>query len=207
MNEIIKLSATLTLIAAVATSVLGFAHQITKQPIEEAGLRQTAESLKLILPEFDNAPSKESKLIEVEGSKCKCLPAKQGEKLIGIAVEAAAQGFGGDVKILVGFNAESDKIIKVIVSDHKETPGLGTAATNRVKQKTIFDFFSSEKEDAGLAPSKFLDQFDNKTAQLGTTLEIGRVDAISGATISSKAVTNALALASKAYEKYKSEVN
>jgi len=207
MKEILKLSVSLTLIAAVATGVLGYAYEITKEPIAQAGLRQTAESLKLILPQFDNAPSKESKVVEVEGTKCKCLPAKQGDKLVGIAVEAAAQGFGGDVKILVGFNAESDKMIKVIVSDHKETPGLGTGATDRVKQKTIFDLFSSKKEEAGLAPSKFLDQFDGKSSAAGTTLEIGRVDAISGATVSSKAVTDALAFASKAYEKYKAEVN
>ena len=119
MNEIVKLSVALTLIAAVATGVLGYAYEITKAPIEQAGLRQTAESLKLILPEFDNAPSKESKVVEIEGRGCKCLPAKQGDKLVGIAVEAAAQGFGGDVKILVGFDSKSDKIIKVIVSDHK----------------------------------------------------------------------------------------
>ncbi len=202
MSEMIKLTLSLCLISAVATGVLGYAYEKTKAPIEAASAKQQADSLKQILPDFDNNPSKEMVEVTIDGRICKCLPATKDGKLIGVAVEAAAQGFGGDVKILVGFLADGG-INQVVVSDHKETPGLGTVVTDRVKQKTIFDLFSPAKEDTGLAPSKFLDQFNKQTAQTGADLTVGAIDAVSGATVSSTAVTNAIAIACKAFNSFK----
>lgn len=202
MSEMIKLTISLCLISAVATGVLGYAYEVTKAPIEASAAKQKAASLKQILPDFDK--TNEEVEIKVGDRTCKCLPALKNGQLVGVAVEAAAQGFGGDVKVLVGFLADG-KINKVVVSDHKETPGLGTAATDRVKQKTIFDLFSSAKEDTGLAPSAFLDQFDQQLASKKTDMTVADIDAISGATVSSKAVTDATALACKAFTEFQAK--
>lgn len=199
MNEMIKLTLSLCLISALATGVLGYAYEVTKAPIAEAAAKQKAASLKQILPDFDKTALEEE--VKVDDRICKCLSVTKDGKIVGVAVEAAAQGFGGDVKVLIGFLPDG-KINKAVVSDHKETPGLGTSATDRIKQKTIFDLFGPTKEDTGLAPSKFLDQFETITAKSGAGMTVGTIDAISGATVSSKAVTDAISNACKAFNYY-----
>ena len=102
-----------------------------------------------------------------------------GETLIGYCVESASAGFGGDVALMVGYGADR-ALLGVSVIAHSETPGLG----------------------AKVAESAFLDQFKGQSGAL--VLGEG-VDAVSGATISSRAVTNAVNLATEALETALSE--
>lgn len=85
---------------------------------------------------------------------------------VGFCVESKAGGFGGDVEIMVGYNMLGE-VIGVNVIAHSETPGLGAKA----------------------AEDSFLKQYAGQTGKV--TLGEG-VDAISGATISSTAVTDAV---------------
>ena len=84
--------------------------------------------------------------------------------LIGFSVETKSGGFGGDVELMVGYNALGE-VVGVRVIAHSETPGLGAKAAE--------DFFLSQYE-----------------GQSGEVVLGEDVDAISGATISSKAVTD-----------------
>lgn len=104
-----------------------------------------------------------------------------GDTLIGYCVESASAGFGGDVALMVGYGADR-ALLGVSVIAHSETPGLG----------------------AKVAESAFLDQFKGQSGAL--VLGEG-VDAVSGATISSRAVTNAVNLATEALETALSEQN
>ena len=85
---------------------------------------------------------------------------------VGFSVEAKAGGFGGDVEVMVGYNLLGE-IVGVNVIAHSETPGLGAKA----------------------AEDSFLGQYKGQSGEV--VLGDG-VDAISGATISSKAVTAAV---------------
>ena len=97
-----------------------------------------------------------------------------GETLIGYCVESASAGFGGDVALMVGYGADRS-LLGVSVIAHSETPGLG----------------------AKVAEAAFLDQYKGQSG----TLMLGEdVDAVSGETISSRAVTNAVNLATEVLE-------
>ena len=104
-----------------------------------------------------------------------------GDTLIGYCVESASAGFGGDVALMVGYGADRT-LLGVSVIAHSETPGLG----------------------AKVNEPAFLDQFKG---QSGALMIGDDVDAISGATISSRAVTNAVNLATEALETALSEQN
>ena len=87
---------------------------------------------------------------------------RQGEELLGYCVQVVTAGFGGDMTLMVGFNSDL-AVVGVQILSHSETPGLGARVN-----------------DAG-----YLSQYGGKTGDLVLGEDI---DAISGATISSKAV-------------------
>lgn len=93
---------------------------------------------------------------------------------VGYCVDVITAGFGGDLELMVGYTAEGS-ILGVQVIAHSETPGLG----ERVKEDS------------------FLSQFEGLTGNLTLGED---VDALSGATISSRAVTDGVNLATAALE-------
>jgi len=90
-------------------------------------------------------------------------------EVIGLAVEAAGRGgYGGDIIIMIGFDVLANSLLGVEIVAHSETPGLGSRV---------------EKES-------FRQQWEGLTATEDVTLRSagGRIDAISGATFSSRAM-------------------
>jgi electron transport complex protein RnfG len=89
---------------------------------------------------------------------------------IGYAFEAVGSGYGGDIKILVGLEDETT-IKDITIVSHTETPGLGEKVT----------------------ASAFTDQFTGLSVEdVALSRDGGKIDAITGATISSTAVVNAV---------------
>ena len=101
----------LTGVTAISVALLAYVNELTKGPIAEANAKTLNEALKKVLPEFTNNPVAESDTIfsEKDGKKNVdfiVYPAKNGEELVGTAVEAKSMGFGGELKVLVGFDAD-----------------------------------------------------------------------------------------------------
>ena len=101
----------LTGVTAVSVALLAYVNELTKGPIAEANAKTLNEALKKVLPEFTNNPVAESDTIfsEKDGKKNVdfiVYPAKNGDNMVGTAVEAKSMGFGGELKVLVGFDAE-----------------------------------------------------------------------------------------------------
>ena len=112
----------LTGVTAISVALLAYVNELTKGPIAEANAKTLNEALKKVLPEFTNNPVAESDTIfsEKDGKKNVdfiVYPAKNGEELVGTAVEAKSMGFGGELKVLVGFNAEG----KIYNYSHEES--------------------------------------------------------------------------------------
>jgi electron transport complex protein RnfG len=112
-------------------------------------------------------------------------PARKGDEQIGVAIKTkSSKGYSGDIFIMVGFNMQGE-IQNVVVIEHKETPGLGSKMTS---------------------PS-FVNQFLGKNpdaVNLKVKKDGGAIDAISGATISSRAYAQAIQLA---YDTFKSSAS
>ena len=210
MKNILTLSSTLAVVCGIAAAVLAVAYRATT-PAREATLRAVQQAgLRKVLPDFDNPVTEDAIDITAEdGTTVTFYPAVKNGRLAAIAGKGrTTQGFGGTIEVLVGFEPDG-RIRAVVITSHSETPGLGTLATERKKQKAITDFFvTTESEggtNAGLAPNAYLDQYNSYTAsdysQLKVKQDDGNIQAVSGATVSSRAIADAVQRIAKTYSR------
>ena len=191
----------LTGVTAISVALLAYVNELTKGPIAEANAKTLNKALKQVLPEFTNNPVGESDTIfsEKDGKKVVdfiVYPAKKGEEWVGSAVESKDMGFGGELKVLVGFDAKG-KIYNYSLLAHTETPGLGSKADkwfgayDATKGEKAVTHEMSKKSIIGMSPGE---------GELKVSKDGGQVDAITASTITSRAFLNAI---NKAYEAYK----
>lgn len=191
----------LTGVTAISVALLAYVNELTKGPIAEANAKTLNKALKQVLPEFTNNPVGESDTIfsEKDGKKVVdfiVYPAKKREEWVGSAVESKAMGFGGELKVLVGFDAKG-KIYNYSLLAHTETPGLGSKADkwfgayDSTKGEKAVTHEMSKKSIIGMSPGE---------GELKVSKDGGQVDAITASTITSRAFLNAI---NKAYEAYK----
>ena len=183
-DTFINMVVSLFVITIISGFSLGYVNELTVGPIEKGKLERKVNALKMVLPTFDNNPVEDMQLIKSEKvlDSVEIYPAFSKNEFVGAAVIGSTdKGFSGLVKIMVGFNA-TGKIENVVVLEQKETPGLGTKMTD----------------------DKFLLQFkgiDIATFNLKVKKDGGNVDALTGATISSRAFCDATQMAYDAFIK------
>lgn len=168
---------TITLISSAA---VGGVYMITKEPIEQAKVAAVKDALNQVLPEYEATTSQ---TIEVNSLPIVAHTATVADKAVGYAVESISKnGFGGTVRLMVGFDT-AGKIININVLEQKETPGLGTKMT--------------DEGNVLLASFK-----DKNASEINMTVKKdgGDVDALTAATISSRAYAEAVAVAYEAFK-------
>lgn len=162
----------LTLIALVAAGALGAVYLLTKEPIAQQQQEKQNSAVGSVLPDVEGRLIGDAK--EVNGFIVH--EAYVADSLIGVAVETESNGFGGAIRLMVGFDAEGN-IVNYEVLEQQETPGLGTH---------IVEWFKTDKNRQsvlGLNP---------RVANLTVSKDGGDVDAITAATISSRAFLKAV---------------
>ncbi len=167
----------LTSICVVSGAILAAVNNITAGPIAASKTAALETAIKAVTPEFNNKPTEEAYMAPTgNGDSLKIYPAKMDGQLVGAAVESFTnKGFSGEIRVIVGFDTEG-KIKDYSVLQHSETPGLGSKMqewfrTDRNKQNVI-----GREVGSGLKVSK----------------DGGDVDAITAATISSRAFLDAI---------------
>jgi len=169
-------------ITLIASASLGGIYQLTKEPIEAARLEKKNNAIRQVIPEFENTPTAETYKKAVDGDTLYFYPGRKDGELVGTAVESFSnQGFSGEIRIMVGI-LPGGIIDDVAVLYHEETPGLG-------------DKMQRNKSDWGM---QFQD-VDPESFDLQVKKDGGDVDAITAATISSRAFCDAV---KRAYEAY-----
>jgi len=175
---------TLFIVTLAASTTLGFIYELTRGPIAEAEMRKKNMAIRQVVPDFTNQPNQESYKVVVEGDSLQVYPAKQNGELVGMAVSTFTdQGYSGRIRLMVGFNTDGT-INNISVLEHAETPGLG------------------DKIDK--AKSNWSTQFNGKNPEnyeLEVQKDGGDVDAITAATISSRAYCDAVQKAYQAFQK------
>ena len=169
-----NMALSLTLIALVSSALLGFVYEFTKEPIALSNLNKKLNAIKQVVPEFTNNPNDEMfRLATGEGDSLEIYPAKKDDVIVGYAVNTyTSKGFSGNISLMAGFRPDGT-IINISVLEQKETPGLGTKMTE----------------------PGFKDQFNEKNPaefKLKVKKDGGPVDAITAATISSRAFCDAV---------------
>lgn len=172
----------LTGFSIIAGGLLGWVNAATAEPIAQANAKALSDAIAVVIPGFDNNPAEEAETVEVEGTTYKIYPATQGGKPIGAAVEASANGFGGTLTVLVGFDTEGN-IIDYSLLSHAETPGLGSKASDWFKKGAKGDITGKNPGTQSLTVSK----------------DGGEIDAITASTITSRAFLQAVNNAWSAY--------
>jgi electron transport complex protein RnfG len=104
-----------------------------------------------------------------------------------VALESFAKGFGGDLGVMVAVNVETDKIVGVGVTTHSETPGVGSRTKTDKRFRAQFNGLPIDE------PFK-------------VKADGGEIDAVSGATISSRGVCAALMKSVDAYRRLKDRI-
>lgn len=185
-STLVNMVLSLGIITIIAAALLAGVYTTTKEPISAAQLNKQVEAIKAVTPAFDNDPVSEAIEITPEGESTplKVFPAKMGGQLVGAAVESySSQGFSGDIKLIYGFDAEGN-ITGYAVMQHAETPGLGA------KMDEWFRSPEGHRSIIGLNPA---------TSNLTVSKDGGDVDAITAATITSRAFLDALTRAASAF--------
>ena len=189
MREMMSMIIVLTVLTSVSGGLLAAIKSGTELRIEEQVLKfQKAPAIAQIFTDVSNDPLGERFNIEAEGIKLQVFPGQLSDGTKAVAFETKGKGgYGGDIGLMVGINMDSDQIIAVRVTTHAETPGLGSRA----------------KDDPG-----FVSQYDGKSMEenFGLKADNGSIDAMSGATVTSRAVTLAAVEAQALYKKLKPEI-
>lgn len=185
-----RLIIVLTLFCLIAAAALAKVNDITKGPIAEQERLKTISALKAVLPTFNNDLDKEA-VEAVVGQdkkgrdiKIKFYKGKMDERPVGTAFQVVApDGYAGNISILMGVGPDG-KVSGIEIISHKETPGLG----NKIQK------------------DEWKGQFKGRSLEDGPKLAVkkdgGEIDQFSGATISPRAVVNAV---KKGLEIYKKE--
>ena len=177
-STFLNMTMTLFVITIIAGASLGFINDITLEPKAKAKLERKVNALKQVLAEFNNNPVQDVLMIKSDKAKdsIEIYSGMMDNKLIGTAIIGSSEkGYSGLVKIMVGFNPD-ESIKNIVVLEQKETPGLGT----KMKEEKFMRQFRGKK------PSEF---------NLKPTKDGGDIDALTGATISTRAFGEAAQMA------------
>ncbi|WP_028904257.1 RnfABCDGE type electron transport complex subunit G [Prevotella sp. P6B4] len=186
-SSLLNMVLVLTSVAVIMGGILAFVNHLTEGPINDQKARALADGIKTVMC-VDNLKVANTDTVKQNDAKGKEMTyiiyqiQDAQNKDLGAAVESTTGGFGGDLKVLVGFNTEG-QILGYTLLEHAETPGLGAKADKW--------FQKGEKGDIiGKSPAQ----------PLTVSKDGGQVDAITASTITSRAFLLAV---NNAYNAYK----
>ncbi len=165
-------------VTLLASTSVAYVYTLTEEPINQARLNKQEEAIREVIPgEFNNDPMEDKWGKEMEdGRVLEFYPAKKNGETVGTAVKTyTTKGFSGEIWLMVGFLPDG-KVAGYTVLEHKETPGLGS------------------KMDVWFVKGGKGDITDRTPAEnpLKVKQDQGEVDAITAATISSRAFLDAV---------------
>lgn len=177
VKEVARPALTLFSICLVVTLLLAATNLLTRNQIEVMNKQSEAQSRQVVLPDatsFENSNDKSY------------ATGKKGDDVIGYVFTTKAKSYGGDMSAMTGISKDG-KVTGVVILSINDTPGLG---------------LNAEKES-------FRNQFKKAVPEKGFEViksgapKDGQIEAMTGATITSKAVTNCVNEAVKQYQKIK----
>lgn len=187
-STIINMVIVLVGVALVTGSILAYVNHVTEEPIKLQAEKTLADGIKAVMGGVELTVAKEDTVKQTAAGKELTFIIHEAvgkdNKPVGAAVESTTGGFGGDLKVLVGFDTDGN-ILGYTILQHSETPGLGAKADK---------WF--QKDGKGCIIGK-----NPATDDLTVKKDNGDIDAITASTITSRAFLLAV---NQAYQAYKS---
>jgi Na+-translocating ferredoxin:NAD+ oxidoreductase subunit G len=184
-SSFINMVLTLAIVTAIASFTLATVYNLTAEPIAQAREAKRQFAISQVVPEFDRLESRKF-APPGGGDSLEFNFAYKNNQVVGVAVNTwTNRGYSGRISAMVGFDLDGN-IIDVVHLQHAETPGLG------------------DKIEKG--KSDWSDQFkglDPATADIRVAKDNGQIDAITAATITSRAYCDAI---QRAYDTFKENI-
>lgn len=175
-------------VALITGGILAYVNHITEAPIKLQAEKTLADGIKAVMGGVQLSVAENDTVKQtIKGKETVFVVHKtvdSNKQDLGVAVESTTSGFGGDLKVLVGFDKDGN-ILGYTILQHAETPGLGAKADKWFQKEGKGDII-------GKNPNK-----DNLTVKK----DGGDIDAITASTITSRAFLLAV---TQAYNAYKS---
>lgn len=177
MRDYLRLMVVLAVISAVASGLLAMVNSFTEPKIEAFKIQAESDAYRQALPQADAFKDDPKLLSQVQSNPNLSLitglkVGYKGDHREGWVCKVSSRGYSSNIEMLIGVKTDG-QLAKVVILDQKETPGLGTNTTN----------------------SEFIDQpaiYNSHGKDLKLTKDGGTVQAVTGATISSRAVVRGI---------------
>lgn len=191
-STLLNMTLVLTGVAVITGGILAYVNNLTSGPIKAQkekvladGIMTVMESDNVIVEKTDTIRQKDDKGKETTYIIYKANDSNGNN--LGAAVESTTGGFGGDLKVLVGFNSEGT-ILGYTILEHAETPGLGAKADKWFQKGEKGDIIGK-----------------NPLEPLSVSKDGGQIDAITASTITSRAFLKAVNNAYLAYKAHNTD--
>ena len=188
MRDMFKLFIVIVIFSAISGGVLASVRNATKDRIEYQQLVFVkGPAINLIMEGCTNDPLQDRFKIKDQDKERDFFVGEFDGKKNVVAFETYGKGFGGDIGVITAVDVDTDKIIGVAVTTHSETPGVGSKAKTdpkfgaQFKGQPITDIFKVKADG-------------------------GKIDSVSGATISSRGVAGAIAQSGEIYKRLKNDL-
>ena len=189
MREMIKLFVIVAVFSAVAGGLLATVKGATQERIEIQQLKFVkGPAIEQIFKGCTNNPLDDRFKLKDGTREIDFFIGEFGGKRNAVAFEVFGKGFGGDIGVMVAVNVESDDLVGIGVTTHSETPGLGSRAKTEAS-------FSTQFKGISMKEGSFKIKDDG-----------GDIDALSGATVTSRGVCSAVMDSSDIYSRLKDEI-
>lgn len=191
MREYLRPVIVLMLIACASAASLALVHDQTKDRIAYNQKLELLRALARVLPSYDNEPDQDVFTTTSPGNfPVTCYRGREGTSMTGVAVRITTrEGYSGTVTVLAGLNLAGE-ITGVEILEHRETPGLGDRITREEFRGQFRGRHLGAPESEGWKVKK----------------DGGDFDALTGATISSRAVVNSVREGLEAVEMHRDEI-
>ena len=188
MRDMFKLFIVIVIFSVISGGVLAAVRNATKDRIEYQQLVFVkGPAINLIMEGCSNNPVQDRFKLEDQGKERDFFVGEFNGKKDVVAFETYGKGFGGDIGVITAVNTDTDKIVGVAVTTHSETPGVGS------KTKSDPEFGAQFKDQP-------------ITEVFKVKADGGQIDAVSGATISSRGVSAAVVQAGEIYKRLKNDL-
>jgi len=188
MREMIRLFVAVVLFSAVSGGLLAGLRGATQERIESQQIEFVkGPAIREILKGCTNNPLNDRFKIKDGKEERSFFAGVFDGKVNTVAMEIFGKGYGGQIGLIVAVNLETDQIVGVAVTTHSETPGLGARA------KSDPSFVQQFKGSPIVEPFK-------------VKSDGGKIDAISGATVTSKGVCGAVVMVGEIYKRLKKSI-
>jgi len=183
MKDIIKMGVILLIFTAISAAVLGVTNSKTEVIIQERLHAENIAAIAALLPIAEDFELVEDATLEGRNLLVEVYEGSTGGEIVGYTVKANPNGYGGRVEVLTGISMDG-KVTGVKIGTQSETPGLGTKVTE--------PSFLNQFVDRGVEK----DFIATKGGEAGDEY----INAITGATVSTEAVTEGVNVARRVFE-------